>query len=204
MDRLQQTLLRAATDLRVLKARWALVGGLAVAIRAEPRQTKDVDLVLVVADDREAETLVKRFLGRGYTFHAHLEARGGGRLQGMRLLAPEERPGGVVVDLLFQICGIEREVVETAEELEVLEQFSIPVATTGHLLALKVLACQERSRDRLDVDLLLRAASAADVRQAEDALRLIMRRGLYQGEANLVVALRQAMRELEGHRGFER
>ncbi len=39
-----------------LGLRWALIGGLAVAVRAEPRFTRDVDLAVAVADDRELET----------------------------------------------------------------------------------------------------------------------------------------------------
>jgi hypothetical protein len=37
---------------------FALVGGLAVSVRAEVRFTRDVDLVVLVADDSEAEWLI--------------------------------------------------------------------------------------------------------------------------------------------------
>jgi len=39
---------------------WALVGGLAVSVRTEPRFTRDLDLAVAVADDRAAEDLVHR------------------------------------------------------------------------------------------------------------------------------------------------
>lgn len=45
---------QAASDLEAIGARWAVIGGLAVAFRAEPRFTKDVDLAVAVADDQEA------------------------------------------------------------------------------------------------------------------------------------------------------
>ncbi len=45
---------------------WALVGGLAVSARAEPRFTRDVDLAVSVRDDRDAEDAVRTFLSRRY------------------------------------------------------------------------------------------------------------------------------------------
>jgi hypothetical protein len=58
------------------------------------------------------------------------------RLSGVRLAH-----GGsdVVVDLLFASSGIENEVVANADRLEVLPRLVVPVATTPHLIALKVL-----------------------------------------------------------------
>jgi len=47
-------LAQVAADLETIGARWAVIGGLAVAIRAEPRFTKDVDLAVAVVDDRKA------------------------------------------------------------------------------------------------------------------------------------------------------
>jgi len=53
-------------DLRQLRVRWALLGGLAVSIRSEPRTTKDIDLAIAVDDDREAERIIGDFMARGY------------------------------------------------------------------------------------------------------------------------------------------
>lgn len=44
--------------LRRLGRPFALVGGLAVSLRAEARFTRDVDLAIVAADDAEVERLV--------------------------------------------------------------------------------------------------------------------------------------------------
>lgn len=49
---------QAAADLDAIGARWAVIGGLAVAFRAEPQFTNDVDVAVAVADDREAEDIV--------------------------------------------------------------------------------------------------------------------------------------------------
>lgn len=45
---------------------FALVGGLAVSIRAEVRFTRDVDLAVVVRDDADAEALVRELSAVGY------------------------------------------------------------------------------------------------------------------------------------------
>ena len=58
MQSVDVVLRQAALDLEAIGARWAVIGGLAVAFRAEPRFTKDVDLA--VAGDREAEGIVNR------------------------------------------------------------------------------------------------------------------------------------------------
>lgn len=63
-----------------------------------------------------------------------------GRLATMRLRVPGEEAGGVVADLLFASSGIEPEVAAEAEPLEVMGGVVLPVARTGHLLALEVLA----------------------------------------------------------------
>lgn len=54
MTGLEEVLKRAANDLDAVGARWAIIGGLAVATRAAPRFTQDVDFAVSVADDAEA------------------------------------------------------------------------------------------------------------------------------------------------------
>jgi hypothetical protein len=81
----------------------------------------------------------------------------------------------VIVDLLFASSGIEREIVAAADVLEVFPRLRVPVATTGHLIAMKALA--GRTQDILDLERLIPAASAADLVQAREAVRLIKKRG---------------------------
>ena len=64
--RLAAAFLRLNADLRAIEARWALIGGLAVSARAEPRTTRDLDVTVAVADDREAEKTVFRMVNLGY------------------------------------------------------------------------------------------------------------------------------------------
>jgi hypothetical protein len=56
----------AVANLDAVKVRWALIGGLAVSVRAVPRFTKDLDFAIAVANDSEAEDVVHRLRGRGY------------------------------------------------------------------------------------------------------------------------------------------
>lgn len=56
MTALESTIRLVADALRELDRRWALVGGLAVSARAEPRFTRDIDLAVVVEDDRTLPT----------------------------------------------------------------------------------------------------------------------------------------------------
>ena len=69
--------------------------------------------------------------------------------------------------------------VAEAEPIEVLPHLTLPVATTGHLIALKVLSRDDVSRpqDLVDIRTLLAAASAEDLELARHALGLIATRG---------------------------
>lgn len=136
---------RAVADLDGLKVRWALIGGLATSVRSVPRFTKDLDFVVAVANGSDAEDVVHRLRGRGYQPVEVLEQAYVERLSGVRL---ECNDSDVIVDLLFASSGIENEVVASATRLEVLPQLLAPVATTGHLIALKTLA--GRNQDLTD------------------------------------------------------
>jgi hypothetical protein len=115
-------------------------GGLAVAFRAEPRFSKDVDLAVGVADDAEAEGIVNRLQVRGYALASLVEQDYVNRLATARLVRPEAATSSAFIDLLFASSGIEDEIVRRADLLEVLPDVFMPVASIGHLIALKALA----------------------------------------------------------------
>lgn len=182
MHRLRKALIRLLTDLQAGGASWAVIGGLAVSARAEPRTTRDLDVAISVSRDAEAEDTVRFFLSRGYLVEAQLEQQATGRLATMRLRVPGEASAGVVADLLFASSGIEPEVVAAAEALEIMPGLYAPVARTGHLLALKVLALdlehpERRPQDLGDIKELLRVADGEEIRRARDGVDLVMRRG---------------------------
>lgn len=180
-------------DLDESGASWAVVGGIAVGARTEPRFTADLDLAVVVDDDGAAEVLLRNLLAKGYQLVALVEQTATGRLATARL-----RPEGFepVVDLLFASSGIEAEVVREAAPLEVFPGAYAPVASIPHLVAMKLLARDDSSRDqdRGDLRKLLQRASGAELQRVRELLRLIRARGYDRGR-NLEEALTQAGEE---------
>lgn len=193
MTRLEAALIRLDLDLRKLGCRWALVGGIAVSARARPRTTQDVDVAIAVSSDQEAERLVATLGSWGYQIQTVIEQSSKGRLATVRLVPPiggaqvtagaGEGAGVPLVDLLFASSGIEPEVVAAAEALTILPGLRPPVATAGHLLALKVLAEQpNRPQDLSDAMSLIESASFAEIQRAKEAVELIARRGYDRGK----------------------
>ncbi|OGK99324.1 MAG: hypothetical protein A3D33_07835 [Candidatus Rokubacteria bacterium RIFCSPHIGHO2_02_FULL_73_26] len=199
MSRAEASLRRIVGDLRDLARRFALVGGLAVSARTEPRLTRDADLVVLVTGDRDAEALVRDLQGRGWQVTTAIEQDVAGRLATVRLALAGADVRGAVVDLLFASSGIEPEIVAAADPIEVIPGFTIPVARLGHLIALKVLARDDRTRpqDRVDLAALLARADAAAVGEARDSLALVTRRGFHRGR-DLLGALDTAVNEFRG------
>jgi predicted nucleotidyltransferase len=119
----------------------------------------------------------------GYRTIALVEHESTRRLATVRLVTPEESDAGIVADLLFASSGIEEEVVEQAETLEVLPGITLPVARSGHLIALKLLARDDRHRpqDADDLAALRRVADATEVARARGAVRLVQERGYDRG-----------------------
>lgn len=66
---------RVVAHLDGLGVSWALVGGFAVSVRVEPRFTRDVDVAVAVADDRQAEDVVGRLTGVGYRVDGYHRGR---------------------------------------------------------------------------------------------------------------------------------
>ena len=77
MTDLEDALRRICRALDALAVRYALVGGLAVSIRAEPRLTRDADLAVAVRSDAEAEAVVGRLRSRGFAVDAIVEQETG-------------------------------------------------------------------------------------------------------------------------------
>ena len=75
--------------------RWALVGGLAVSIRAEPRFTRDIDIAVALMDDRAAEALIADLQAGGFALLLSIEQRVLSRLATVRLAPPGEPDEGL-------------------------------------------------------------------------------------------------------------
>ena len=186
-------LTRLCGDLSRLRVPFALVGGLAVSAIAEPRLTRDVDVAVAVDSEAQAERLLHTLSGRGYTVVGSVEQTATGRLATARLLA--RTAPGIVVDLLFASSGVEQEVARLARPLELLPGLTVPVARVGHLLALKVLARDDRRRpqDLDDLRALMREARQSDLRLARKTLDLIRARG-FNRRRDLVGAWNRLLR----------
>jgi len=179
---LEAALRKISTELTQAGVPFALVGGLAVSVRTEPRFTRDADLVVALATDAEAEALIHDLRARNYGIEAIVEQEAVGRLATVRLL-PSREPQAPVVDLLFASSGIEAEVVADAERIELLPHLQMGVARTGHLIALKVLSRDDvkRPQDIADLRALLAVASPAELERARMSLSLIAARGYHRG-----------------------
>jgi len=187
---IEESAVKVLRDLRELGYGCALVGGLAVGVRARPRTTLDVDFAVAVESDAEAERVAYEFQRRGYQLYDVIEQTVTGRLATARFRVDAGTVKAGSVDLLFASSGIEPEIVASADDLEILPKLSLPVAQRGHLLALKVLAHEEQRRpnDRLDIMALLAAAEEEDLRIARAAVALITSRK-YHRDKDLLAEL---------------
>jgi hypothetical protein len=183
MNKLARAIRHAISHFKSQKLPFALIGGLAVSARTEPRFTRDADFAVVVSDDKEAEGAIHQLISRGYQVVATVEHDVVDRLATVRLSLSDESASGVVTDLLFASSGIEKEIVEEADSLEIFDDLSLPVCTLGHLLALKILSQNEDSRpqDLMDIKALLQVADNAELTRARRAVALITERGFHRG-----------------------
>jgi hypothetical protein len=181
--RLLDALRHAAAALRALERPFALVGGLAVSVRTEPRFTRDIDLAVAVPDDASAEALIADLVARGFRVQLSLEQRALNRLATVRLSPPRESAEGIVVDLLFASCGIEADICAAAEDIEIADGLSIPIATVGHLVMMKLLSrSSNRPQDDADLVALARVLDATERRRALGAADRIERIGANRGK----------------------
>ncbi len=167
MTAFQQTLVGAVQALRSIGLPFALIGGVAVSTRTEPRFTQDVDFIVSTQSDQVAQQLAHGMFQRGFTQHALLEDTRTGRIATMRLLKD-----GMIVDLLVGATGIEDEVVAGATSVDLPGVGPCLVASVAGLLALKTLARCNRNRPDDEADL-HRLVAVADARELVEARRLV-------------------------------
>jgi predicted nucleotidyltransferase len=176
------TLIAAAAEvlsaLRRENVKGCIVGGLAVSARCDPRFTRDVDIAVVVNTDEHAEALMHTLVGHGLRIGGLVEQEAVGRMAMVRLSTRD----GLSVDLLIASSGIEAEVVASAETLEVVRGVLLPVARTGHLIALKLLSVAPgRETDAADLRSLAAVATEDEWNLANEAVTQIQDRGFGRG-----------------------
>ena len=182
MADLAEALARVCDDLNAAGLAYALVGGLAVSARAEPRFTRDIDLAVATESDEDAERAVFALVSKSYRPYAQAESRAEGRLATVRFTVADPARD-IEVDVLFASSGIESELVADAERLEVLPGVYLPVATVPYLIALKVLSSEpdERPTDEVDLRHLIRVATDADLQEVSALFTLICGRAYHRG-----------------------
>ena len=194
---LEEALRQIVGDLGDLGPPWALVGGLAVCARAEPRPTVDIDIAVAVPDDATAKARVCDLLAVGYRLRESIVHDQTGRLATVRLLSPVAGED-VAVDLFFASSGVEAEVVGAAESLEVSPGLTIPVARIGHLIAVKLCWRASAKRDS-DLRTLIERAGAEDLEDARHLIAAMTERGYHRGR-DLGAALDSWLARREPHR----
>lgn len=169
-------------DLTELKISYAFVGALAMGARGRTRQTIDADIAVSLADNNQAQDLVDALVLKGYGVNNIY--KDGERIVLARLFSANEESQLVELDFLIALCGIEREVVESAELMEIWPNLFAPIASMSALLAMKA-RCQElpeRIQDKADlVNQLIPFSSEKDLQQARELIKLIEQRGFNEG-----------------------
>ena len=95
---------------------------------------------------------------------------------------------------VFAASGIESEIVAAAEEIEISEGLTAPVAQVGHLIAMKLVSVdRRRPNDREDLAKLASIATATEWTRAADSVALMEVRGFARGRD-----LRNALHLLRG------
>lgn len=176
---IEKALPRISDDLNRIDSPWALVGGRAVCVLAEPRPTADIDIAVAVPDDATARARVDELVAAGYRTRESIMHDDTGRLATVRLLCPTA-DDEVPVDLFFASSGVEDEVVAAAEPLSVQPGLTVPVACRGHLIAVKLCWRAGPKRDR-DLRSLIDHADTADVTDARRLITKITERGYHRG-----------------------
>lgn len=150
---------------RQLGIHWALIGGLAVSLRTEPRTTTSVDALVAVKNPDEFDRLADRLHTVGSVGVCHWESLDTGRVSLIRshFLGSAR---GVKLNLLAVWGGIGQRIVAASTPLDA--GVIVPVASLGHLLALKTLA--GRDQDLRDFPPLLSSAKTSNVNLAREAL----------------------------------
>jgi hypothetical protein len=133
-----------------------VIGGLAVALLGRPRVTRDVDAMVLLADDRWPG-----FLEAGSTFSfVPRQPDALAFAHQARVLLLRHEPSGIDVDVALGCLPFEEEAVARATTVQV-AGVSVPLPTPEDLVIMKAVA--HRERDLVDIDGLLAAHPHLDV-----------------------------------------
>jgi predicted nucleotidyltransferase len=142
VDPLNATLHDASELLKVQGIAFALIGGLAVAVRGEPRSTLDVDII-IDCDVERALHLVTQL--DDSNFRPLFE--GVEQIVKTGLLLPlVHRQFGIKVDIAIGMSGFEQDAIRQAT-MTAIGASNIPVVRSEYLIVMKQLAARPRDID---------------------------------------------------------
>ncbi len=132
---LSKSVRQLAETLRALEIKYALVGGVAVALVARPRFTADVDAIILNVDDR-LEWLIEKLVEAGYETRARDQVAFSRRTRVLTL----HDPGGVGIDLMMGLLPFDEALVAQSNQISLTDGTRVAVASVEHLLVMKAVA----------------------------------------------------------------
>lgn len=159
----------------------ALIGGLAVSFRTIERATVDIDLIVLANSQAESEQVIRSFQAFGFSVKTLMENKKTRAISTARLLSPNYP--NIYLDLLFGATGIEKEIIQASEPIELLPDLKVQVASLSSLIAMKVLSSNNKDRvqDLLDLQNLIKEAESNELLEAHHLIKLIQDRGFNSG-----------------------
>lgn len=155
-DAIRRTVEDATTLLSARGTGFAVIGGIAVSFRGEPRMTADLDLVAALDVDGALDLLQALPSSKLEPLFDDVEDV----VRSSFIVPLRHRETGIGVDLAVGLSGFERRLIERATE-EAVGDTTVPVATAEDLLLMKMLA--GRARDVEDArGIVSRAGSSLD------------------------------------------
>jgi hypothetical protein len=136
---IRRTLLDLAELLSAHEVPFVVVGGIAVALRGEPRFTADIDVIVGIDQQKALGLLPSLSRSPFETLVPSVEDI----VTEAFMLPLRHRTTQVPVDISVGLSGFERQVIARATE-ESIEGLSIPVATAEDVLLMKMLAARPR------------------------------------------------------------
>ena len=141
-DSLFATLHDVAEFLSEQHIAFALIGGMAVAIRGEPRSTLDVDVIIDCDVDRGLQLVEVLSKSKFRPLFEGIE-----RVLRTGLLMPiVHREFGIKVDIALGMSGFEQEAIRQSTTAKIGTE-NIPVVRSEYLLVMKQLAARPRDLD---------------------------------------------------------
>lgn len=141
-DAIHRTLADVADFLNKQDVPFAVIGGIAAAVRGEPRFTADVDIVVGIELDR-AVALID---AAGKTPFRPLLSDAADVVRVAFLLPLRHIETNIKVDLAIGVTGFERQMITRSTIVE-FGDCSMPVATSEDLILMKLLAGRPRDTD---------------------------------------------------------